>query len=117
MEQFPTLSAQLQQFVQNTVQGQAALQQVVEAKTKEIVGSIEDDGKHTRQHLDNTIADTQMGQQKAAAKERLLQSLRFDEINLRRNTIDASYPRTFEWIFEDSAESNWSSISKWLSGP
>lgn len=43
-----------------------------------------------------------------------LRSLTFDEINLRKNEVSESHPKTFEWIFDDVIKRSWDSLSTWL---
>ncbi|KAK8852207.1 hypothetical protein PGQ11_014686 [Apiospora arundinis] len=42
--------------------------------------------------------------QLAAKKSRLLQSLKFDRMNERRNLVSPSHPRTFTWMLQDGSE-------------
>ena len=45
---------------------------------------------------------------------RLLESLRFNEINSRRNEVSASHPETFQWMYEFDKTRPWDSFAAWL---
>ncbi|KAL8925723.1 MAG: hypothetical protein Q9172_002114 [Xanthocarpia lactea] len=45
---------------------------------------------------------------------RLLESLRFNEINSRKNDISASHPKTFQWMYEFDKRHPWDSFAAWL---
>lgn len=83
----------------------------------------------TRQHAETTIAAavhelniSQDQHRSAERRERInqqkhgsfLRSLTFDEINLRKNEVSESHPKTFEWIFDDVIKRSWDSFSTWL---
>ncbi|KAI5459298.1 hypothetical protein BGZ63DRAFT_321758, partial [Mariannaea sp. PMI_226] len=44
---------------------------------------------------------------------RLLGSLKFEEMNARRNTISENWPQTFEWIFKGSVGNDFTISSDW----
>lgn len=50
------------------------------------------------------------------ARRSLLESLRFEQMNDRPETIATAHEKTFEWIFEDSSEEKkpWDKFSSWL---
>ncbi|KAL8860799.1 MAG: hypothetical protein Q9178_002829 [Gyalolechia marmorata] len=45
---------------------------------------------------------------------RLVESLRFKEINSRRNEVSASHPETFQWMYEFDKRRPWDSFAAWL---
>ena len=47
-------------------------------------------------------------------RERLIESLRFEEINSRSNNVSTSHPETFQWIFDESRDHPWNGFRKWL---
>lgn len=72
------------------------------SKSRNVITSrIISESSKTRQEfstkLDNTAADAAS----MAQHERILRSLKYDDMNERRNSILPSHPETFEWIFDD----------------
>jgi len=49
-------------------------------------------------------------------RERFLDSLTFEEINRRSNEVSPSYPKTFEWVFDEDGTYRRDSFAKWLKG-
>ncbi|KAL8722593.1 MAG: hypothetical protein Q9225_000949 [Loekoesia sp. 1 TL-2023] len=47
---------------------------------------------------------------------RLLESLEFSEMNLRKNEVAFSHPETFEWMYDDDVKRPWNSSTAWLKG-
>lgn len=86
------------------------IDEVVEANKREHGSS--------RRHFDITVQALTTGhanQQEATKRhEQLLDSLRYDEINLRQNEISEPQSRTFGWVFEDETCDRWDSLSAWL---
>ncbi|KAL8846978.1 MAG: hypothetical protein Q9221_007964 [Calogaya cf. arnoldii] len=85
----------------------------------------------TRQHAETQIAsvmqsleisqdrfrsEQSQAQQSQRRFDQFLESLWFSDMNLRANDVSASYPATFEWMFDATAERPWSSFTKWLKG-
>lgn len=73
---------------------------------------------HIESHLESTVqamTNNQTHQQELQKRrDQFLESLRFDDINVRGNEISHSSPRTFDWIFEDGMSKAWDSFSNWL---
>lgn len=69
-------------------------------------------------HFDRTVQAlmvSQAQQQKLKERQdRYFESLRFDDINVRRNEIFDHSHKTFDWIFEDKLSRSWDSLSDWL---
>ena len=86
------------------------IDEVVEANRKE--------HESTRRHFNSTVQALTTGhanQQEARKRhEQLLDSLRYDEINLRQNEISESHSRTFGWVFEGKTRDRSDSLSSWL---
>ncbi|KAJ4247843.1 hypothetical protein NW762_013052 [Fusarium torreyae] len=56
------------------------------------------------EYWDSAAQDLQAEAEAKKLQERLLESLRFPEMNERRNTIASETPSTFKWIFDESSE-------------
>lgn len=86
------------------------IDKVVEANQKE--------HESTRMHFNSTVQALTTGhanqQEGTKRHEQLLDSLRYDDINLRLNEISESHSRTFGWVFEDETCDRWNSLSSWL---
>ena len=74
--------------------------------------------ERTRAHLNSTVQGLTSSQtQRNEAKEqhdRFLESLRFDDMNLRGNEISESHQKTFGWIFKDGTNLPWDNFNRWL---
>ena len=60
-------------------------------------------------HIDSTAQQHNFRER----QDRLLESLRFEDINVRGNDISLSSHGTFRWVFGEASHS-WDSLSKWL---
>ncbi|KAL9619539.1 MAG: hypothetical protein Q9160_005815, partial [Pyrenula sp. 1 TL-2023] len=73
-------------------------------------------------HFENTVQTLaihqgrdQQFQQFQREKDLFLESLRFEDINIRSNEISETSPKTFEWIFDTTEDANpWDNFSRWL---
>jgi NACHT domain len=45
---------------------------------------------------------------------RFLSSLKYEEMNARRNKVDESFPDTYNWVFDDDTRKPWPSFNNWL---
>lgn len=83
----------------------------------------------TRQHAETHIASvmqnleisqdryrTEQSQDHQSQRQfdQFLESLWFSDMNLRTNDISASFPGTFQWMFNGTAKRPWSSFTEWL---
>ncbi|KAL8855295.1 MAG: hypothetical protein Q9178_008059 [Gyalolechia marmorata] len=55
-------------------------------------------------------------QQSQRRFDQFLESLWFSDMNLRTNDVSASYPGTFQWMFDTTTKKPWSSFTEWLKG-
>ena len=70
-------------------------------------------------HIENQRTRDQYQQQedskgREARREKLMQSLKYPEMNLRRNQIEDAHGTTFEWIFKEGIARPWDSFPAWL---
>lgn len=67
-------------------------------------------------HFDTTVQHQQSQQQSQQQRDLFLESLRFDDINLRSNEISQSHPETFGWIYDEENEKKhlWNDFNEWL---
>lgn len=88
----------------------------------DLINAIKHEHEATREyfasHLDDTMQTLKIDQAQERdlqkQQDRLLDSLRLDDINLRQNDITQSNPKTFNWVFEDETIRAWDSLGDWL---
>ncbi|KAL9620498.1 MAG: hypothetical protein Q9160_004967 [Pyrenula sp. 1 TL-2023] len=73
-------------------------------------------GQETEGHLNQTLQAQRDEDTARAQHSRLLGSLRFPEMNARRNTVEKSHKNTFEWIFVENQSNKWASFPWFLQG-
>lgn len=64
----------------------------------------------------NSIIDVDQRNVARHELQKLLDSLHFDDLDTRQETLQEAYQSTFEWIFnrESSAVRPWSNFARWL---
>lgn len=70
----------------------------------------------TRSLVRSEAAASQSRQLRIDYRDRFLDSLRYTEMNQRRNNVDPTYHKTFDWIFDDDGVHDWDSFKEFLSG-
>ncbi|KAL8754190.1 MAG: hypothetical protein Q9184_005190 [Pyrenodesmia sp. 2 TL-2023] len=95
------------------------------------ITTIEEQHAMTRQHTGTQIAsvmqrleishdryriEQSQNQESQRRYDQFLESLWFSDMNLRANDVPASYPGTFQWIFDTTTKRPWSSFTQWLKG-
>ena len=107
---FDALSDTLKSFIESTADGQKAITELVTnqgAKTRAFVNA---ESHGIRQQLQGW-RDARSEQ---AAQQRLLESLRYENMNLRQNQVEERYDETFEWIFSQDGDHPSCSLPQWL---
>ena len=85
-----------------------------------VANKLEHEGtrSHIQSHVDRSLQTLTIGleqqQELQNRQDRFLGSLRFDEINSRRNDIVESSSNTFGWVFEGETSRSWASLGNWL---
>ena len=74
------------------------------------------ENEHTRKHINNAFQQHEEQLEKKGYRERLLDSLWFDEIHSREENIVDAHRETFEWVFDksDQAVRPWDNFIQWL---
>ncbi|KAF4457114.1 hypothetical protein F53441_902 [Fusarium austroafricanum] len=120
-ESFKDLNNVVQHAIKKISEGQTAISVLVSQQAAEIKTHVEQQHQATRsavaQHLSVTqsniqsrisestsiiqedITSTARGVEDKKRHGQLLASLRYPEMNSRRNQVEANYPKTFQWIF------------------
>ena len=107
---FDALSDTLKSFIKCTADGQKAIGELVRnqgAKTRAFVNA---ESHQIRQQL-QSWRDTRS---ELAAQQQLLESLRYENMNLRRNQVEERCDATFEWIFSQADDHPSCSLPQWL---
>ncbi|EYB23043.1 hypothetical protein FG05_30599 [Fusarium graminearum] len=128
---FKSLDATKQSVIEGIAQGHTDLSLLVSQKTIETKNHIDDQHKTTRTAIGNHLSTAEHNLQTHVSEstsvvredlaslsktkhelkrhEQLLASLRYPEMNARKNQVVTSFPKTFQWIF--SSEGPWSDES------
>ncbi|KAL8650778.1 MAG: hypothetical protein Q9226_005002 [Calogaya cf. arnoldii] len=83
--------------------------------------------EHTETHINSAMQSLEISQDRSRSEQsqaqesqrrfnQFLESLWFSDMNLRANDISASYPATFEWMFDATTKRPWGSFTRWLEG-
>ncbi|KAL8790856.1 MAG: hypothetical protein Q9195_006181 [Heterodermia aff. obscurata] len=107
---FDALSDTLKSFIKSSADGQRAITELVAnqgAKTRAFVNA---ESHQIREQL-HAWRDVRSEE---AAQQRLLESLRYEDMNLRQNQIEERYDETFEWIFSQESNHPPCSLPQWL---
>ena len=91
-------------------------------KLKTILNSVVESNKHehqeTRLHFGSTVqaltTSQAQKQEHAMRYERFIESLRFDDMNVRENDVSESHSETFGWVYNDDAKDPWDNLKAWL---
>ncbi|UZP43075.1 hypothetical protein NXS19_010891 [Fusarium pseudograminearum] len=121
---FKSLDATKQSVIEGIAQGHTDLSFLISQKTIETKNHIEDQHKATRTVVGNHLSTAEHNLQTHVSEstsvvredlasrsrtedelkrhEQLLASLRYPEMNARKNQVVTSFPKTFQWIFSSS---------------
>ena len=83
-----------------------------------VVESNKQEHQATRIHFNSTvkalITSQAQKQEQTIKYERFIESLRFDDINVRENEVSQSHSDTFGWVFNDDTTYPWDNLKAWL---
>ena len=98
------------------VQTVIAVLSKVPTKFEEIRDLLMTEGDRTRDHVSSELQQYEKRVESKAYHQRLLDSLWFDDIHSREESIADAHAKTFEWIFEnhDQAVFPWYNFVRWL---
>ncbi|KAL9114736.1 MAG: hypothetical protein Q9227_001415 [Pyrenula ochraceoflavens] len=117
-EYYDRLDATLQTFLQRLAEGCSSLSDLIRSEEDRTRWEIQQNTRHVKDHLDDRLDSLQDDQASERQRQRLLQSLKFPNMNARRNDIDNVEEGTFSFALEnDGAEKRrWSSLPEFLHG-
>lgn len=113
-DRFSSLDDSLKRFIQKFADGQSKISDLITQEANDTRHAITTSSEITRSHIDNGFNTSRNERAIESGRERLLQSLYFDNSNARRNDIDEVYKGTFEWAFRGEIEAPWSSVLGYL---
>ena len=105
---FQTLDQGIQKLITNLLEGPKSFEELRTVIRKE--------NEETREHISKALQQQQNQLQEKEYRERFVNSLWFDEIHSREETIVDAHGETFEWIFgvSDHAVGPWDNFIRWL---
>lgn len=109
-ENFDRLDDTLKAFIKSSAEGETALTKLVAQQAAETRAFVNAESHQIRQQLQGW-RDEERDQ---AACERLLESLKCENMNLRLNEIEDRHDETFEWIFAEDPEGPCTLLLHWL---
>jgi len=109
-ENFDRLDDTLNFFIKSSAEGETALTRLVAQQAAEIRAFVNAESHQIRQQLQGWRDE----EADHAACERLLKSLKCENMNLRLNEIQERHNETFEWIFSEDPEAPYTSLPHWL---
>ncbi|KAL9615649.1 MAG: hypothetical protein Q9160_009355 [Pyrenula sp. 1 TL-2023] len=114
---FEQLDVVLRTFLQRFVDGCKSLSELITAEESQTRLAIVQNSQRVRDHVDDRFGALRNDQTSDMRRQRLLGSLKFPEMNFRRNDIEDSHEGTFDFVFSDSkVQQLWSSLSDFLRG-
>lgn len=122
---FLALDKTLQHFISRLVEGHTRVSDLVRSEndsTRMVVRSEHDSTKSlvrsehadSRAYLEKRLDDFRREKIIEDQRSRFLNSLRYEEMDRRKNQISATYPGTYEWIFDETVKKPWPSFKSWL---
>lgn len=109
-EIFDRLPDTLKNFIKSSAEGETSLAKLVAGQAVETRAFVNAESHQIKQQL-QSWRDEEANQ---AAGERLLKSLKSENMNLRLNEIVERHNETFEWIFSEDPEAPYTSLPHWL---
>jgi NACHT domain len=79
--------------------------------TRQLIGQ---EHAGTRAHVETKLNDLHHTFNTEDQRLRFLKSLRYQEMNARRNQGPESFPDTYNWVFDETTSKTWPSFSNWL---
>ncbi len=109
-ENFDRLDDILKLFIKSSAEGETALTRLVAQQAAETRAFVNAESHQIRQQLQGWRDE----EADHAACERLLETLKCENMNLRLNEIQERHNETFEWIFSEDPEAPYTSLPHWL---
>ena len=111
---FNSLDQSLRRFIERVAAGEAKLEVIIDRTRQRICHVVEYENRQTRTHFDNSVADLRVDAAETAEQMRFLDSLRWPDLNARKSMIKPPHTTTFEWVFNDSIQRPWDSVTHFL---
>ena len=116
--EYSNVEQQLSSIVASLASCEISTAGILRTAIKNVIEANKQEHERTRSHFDSTVRGWTSSQtQRNDTKERhdrFLESLRFDDMNLRGNEISESHQKTFGWIFKDDTNLAWDNFNRWL---
>ena len=127
-EDFEKLDIALRKMIEHLAQGQSNLIGVVADESSaiqthvtaeisksrdELAEGITMQAKETRDGVSQNLNNLHLATVTEARRDKLLQSLKYSDMNQRKNMVKESFADTFKWIFSSDLMA-WDSFTKWL---
>jgi hypothetical protein len=110
----PILDKTLKQFISQLAEGYTRVSDLVRSEGESTRKLVRMEHADAKVHLEKTLDGLRLDDITEDQRSRLLNSLRWEEMNGRKNQISATYPGTYEWIFDETVEKPWPSFTNWL---
>lgn len=118
-DRFDRLDGILQVFIQKLADGCTSLSDLIRKEENQTRLEITRNSMAVRDHFDARIGALSNDQTSELRRQHLLNSLKFPEMNSRRNNIEDAHEGTYKFAFEDKSRERkpWSSLPGFLRGP
>ena len=97
-------NATLQTFIRNVAEGRRTIMELVSKEASQTQSMLKQEAQNIRDHVDTRFDDSKAEQATDAHRQRLLDSLKFPNMNARKNDITEAHEGTFNWVFVDGNE-------------
>lgn len=116
-DRFDRLDDTLKTFLQRFVDGYKSLSDLISAEESQTRMAITQGSQRVKDHVDDRLGALRNDQWSESRRQRLLDSLKFPEMNFRRNDIENSHEGTFDFAFSDpDVQQPWDSLPNFLKG-
>lgn len=115
-EKLQDIDTTLASFMQRLAEGHIKTQDLIRDEATTVRQTVLKQGQDTIYYIDREFRTNRKERLDGEQYQRLLGSLRFPEMNSRRNQIADSHETTFEWIYDDSLDQGWSPFTAFLQG-
>lgn len=113
-DKFKSLDHVLQKFIQAYSQGQTELKDLILREAQTTQSLIITEHKDTRAYAKTAQEDLELRRNLEKKREQLLNSLKDDSMNARKNQIERADGGTFSSVFDAETEIPWQNFTDWL---
>ncbi|KAE9364918.1 hypothetical protein N431DRAFT_386847 [Stipitochalara longipes BDJ] len=113
-QEWQKLHKDAQTFAQQHTEGFKQTSELVLAESLSTRLQISNEGAATREYVETNIRNQSRDVALEKQCDRLLGSLKYGDMNARRNHVSESHESTFQWIFDESIQRPWNNFMQWL---